>query len=156
MSTTISTIDQHCIVCICVCVCINLYYYVYIVYTLYILYAFPSIQWQRANTGKLLASLTPFRPLNFEFEFQLYEWLFTPRFATRLKILAILLVTPTPVQFMQALMYHIWCLALYFYSAQFQSGATTSFKITFIIGVHSHNIVDDSMQFCRKENKGRL
>ena len=101
------------------------------------------------HNGKLLASLPPFRPLNFEFEFQLYEWLFTPRFATRLKILAILLVTPTPVQFMQALMYHIWCLALYFYSyfysAQFQSGATTSFKITFIIGVHSHNIVDDSM-----------
>ena len=114
-------------------------------YTLYINYTFPSIQWQRANTGKLLASLPPFRPLNFEFEFQLYEWLFTPWFATRLKILAILLVTPTPVQFMQALMYHIWCLALYFYSAQFQSGATTSFKITFIIGVHSHNIVDDSM-----------
>ena len=122
----------------------KLYFFVYIVYTLYILYAFPSIQWQRANTGKLLASLPPFRPLNFEFSFQLYEWLFTPRFATRLKILAILLVTPTPVQFMQALMYHIWCLALYFYSAQFQSGAT-SFKITFIIGVHSHNIVDDSM-----------
>ena len=63
---------------------------------------------------------------------------------TRLKILAILFVTPTPVQFMQALMYHIWCLALYFYSAQLQSGAT-SFKITFIIGVHNHNIADDSM-----------
>ena len=43
---------------ICMCVCINLYYYVYIVYTLYILYAFPSIQWQRANTGKLLANCT--------------------------------------------------------------------------------------------------
>ena len=101
------------------------------VYCVYIIH-YTSIQWQQANTGKLLASLPPFRPLNFEFEFQLYEWLFTPRFATRLKILAILLVTPTPVQFMQALMYHIWCLALYFYSyfysAQFQSGATTSFK----------------------------
>ena len=144
MSTNISKIDQHYTMCIlCVIHC-----------TLYII-QYASIQWQRANTGKLLASLPPFRPLNFEFSFQLYEWLFTPRFATRLKILAILLVTPTPVQFMQALMYHIWCLALYFYSAQFQSGAT-SFKITFIIGVHSHNIVDDSMQFCRKENKGRL
>ena len=114
------------------------------VYCVYIIH-YTSIQWQQANTGKLLAILPPFKTLDFEFEFQLYEWLFTPRFATRLKILAILLVTPTPVQFMQALMYHIWCLALYFYSAQFQSGATTSFKITFIIGVHSHNIVDDSM-----------
>ena len=113
------------------------------VYCVYIIH-YTSIQWQQANTGKLLAILPPFKTLDFEFEFQLYEWLFTPRFATRLKILAILLVTPTPVQFMQALMYHIWCLALYFYSAQLQSGAT-SFKITFIIGVHNHNIADDSM-----------